>query len=281
MKLVISTLTHRSRPLVEVVERLAQRGVKLIELGVDDIHSNADHWPVTPGSMMSTINRSGITVNSIHIPLSRISPSASDIRKKGSSLRLSLATIDLAVLLSAGLVVQHVELDSPGAVDSPDLLERTTPDLRKVAAHAAKLGVKVALENVPDKPGLTMLGNRPLDVIKVVEALDSEAVGMCLDVTHSVASGHEPVEMLRHIDPIRLFSLHLSDNRFGLNKDIHLPIGQGQISWPKLFGLIRQKGFRGSIVVEVEGQEDDGEVNLADSLAYLEAYRDYFDGFPG
>lgn len=279
MKLVISTLIHRNRPLVEAVERLAGRKVRLIELCVDHIHSNADYWPVTTGQMLAAINRLGVTVNSIHIPLQRIGPHDSDTQKKTSSLALSLATVNLAVALSVGLVVQHVEIDHPGAVGSPDLLDRTTPDLRQLAAYAARRGVKVAIENVPDKSGSNMLGNNPMDIIKVVEALDSKAAGMCLDVTHSVASGHEPVETLRRIDPTRLFSLHLSDNYFGLNKDIHLPIGQGQISWPELFELLREKRFRGSLVIEVAGKDDD-DANLVDSLAYLKAYRDYFDGLP-
>ena len=247
MNLSVSTLIHRKLPLGEALEKIAALGVKRVELCVDAHHSDSDNWHMPPEQMFYRIRKAGIFVNSIHIPLPANQDRHDPSKMRDRSLKKSLATIDLAVVLSAEYVVQHVALDSPDVGSYDRLLHHAIPKLKQVAAHAHKRGIKLALENVPTKNGPATLGNNPLEVMMAVEALDSPAVGMCLDVSHCVASGHDPLKVLQSLNLKKLISLHVSDNHFDLHQDVHLPLGQGQIDFPQLFSWLSDNGFNGSV----------------------------------
>ena len=279
MILSVSTLIHRNASLDVALNKIALLGIRRVELCVDAHHSDPNKWQIPPMEMVSKIKNSGIIVNSIHIPLpekqSRFD--LSEIRE--NSLNKSLELIDLAVFLSAKFVVQHVALDSPIADHSEGILNHTIPELNQLAAYAQKQSIVLALENVPAKDGVSALGDNPLEVMIAIEALDSPAVGMCLDVSHCVASGHNPLQILRSLNLKKLTSLHISDNYIGLHEDLHLPLGKGQINWPEIFNWLSEKGFNGSVVVEVAG-DDKKSKNLVDSLAYLESQSHFFHEFP-
>ena len=279
MKLSVSTLIHRKLPLVEALEKIAALGVNRVELCVDAHHSDPGMWQMPAEKMLSKIRRAGIVVNSIHIPLP-VHRSLFDASKmRAESTKNSLAIIDLAVFLSAGYVVQHVMLDSDAVGPSDSLIDHAIPALDRVAAYAQKRQIQLALENVPAKKGPPTLGNNPLEVMMAVEQLDSPAVGMCLDVSHCVASDHDPVKILQKINLEKLISLHVSDNSFDTHQDVHLPLGQGQIRWPAILSWLDDKGFNGHVVVEVAGDDEEGK-NLVVSLSYLKAHRHLFMNFP-
>jgi sugar phosphate isomerase/epimerase len=48
----------------------------------------------------------------------------------------------------------------------------------------------------------------------------------------------------------RLFHVHFSDN-FGKSEDLHLPLGAGNIPWPKIIGLLKDSGYDGTITLEI------------------------------
>ena len=279
MNLSVSTLIHRHLPLFEALKKIASLGIKCVELCVDEHHSDPGKWKIPPEEMALRIRKTGIAVNSIHIPLIASQDQSSVFQLRKNSLEKSASIIDLAVILSAGYVVQHVALDASADSNSNSLLNHAIPELNQVAAYAQKRHIKIALENVPNKNGDITLGDDPLEIMGAVEVLDSPAVGMCFDVSHCVASGHNPLFILQKLNLEKLISLHVSDNQFDLQKDLHLPLGHGQIQWSAIFNWLNDKGFNGSIVVEVAGDNEKGK-NLIDSLAYLEAQSHLFTNFP-
>ena len=275
MELIVSSLIHRELPLIDALRGMRELGVTKVELCVDSIHSRAADWPISIEETLLAIQKIGVCVNSIHIPLPGANSDATIEQRKKESQAESIAAIDLAVRLSAKFVVQHVELNRSNVLETSEPLSHVIPDLQALADYAQDSGVRVALENVPTKNGPSMLGDNPIDVMGILSILKSEAVGMCLDVSHCVASGHDPVRIIKELDTTRLISLHVSDNSFNIFKDRHLPVGQGEIDWEKLFYLLDQKEFTGDIVVEVAGDMK-AEQNLAESLRYLENYNKYF-----
>ena len=78
---------------------------------------------------------------------------------------------------------------------------------------------------------------------------------------------------------LNLISLHVSDNTVDTYQDVHLPLGQGQIQWPAILSWLGDKGFNGSVVVEVAGDDEEGK-NLVVSLSYLKTHRHLFMNFP-
>ncbi|MBW2077944.1 MAG: sugar phosphate isomerase/epimerase [Deltaproteobacteria bacterium] len=268
MYLACSTLPFREKGLPDAIRKLANLGFKSVEFCVDSHHSIPEYWKESPEEILKLANSLGIKVNSIHVPLMVESPNISYAELRRTSTGLTKKTIDLAVLLGASFIVQHVRL-LKDSLDSKQhaILEEIVPDLGKIAQYAANKGLKLALENVPSATA-RMLGSSAKEMMDIVNLLPPKTIGICLDVSHCVASGYDPLAALNTININSLISIHASDNFSTQLIDQHLPIGSGDIPWKKLFNTLESRGFQGSFVIEVTGGEEE-EKTVVDSLNYL------------
>ncbi len=268
MYIASSTFPYREFPLSDALGKIAHLGIKRVELCVDQLHSIPERWKESPEEILRLVDRLGIKVNSIHVPLIERTPKLSYDELQRISTERTQKTIDLAAFFGASFIVQHAcLLNNLVDLEQPTILPEVAPNLEEAAQYADAKGVKLALENVPTS--LTrMLGANPKEVMDVVNLLPPETVGVCLDVAHCVASGYDPLDALNTIDIYRLISIHAGDNFSSQLIDQHLPIGSGDIPWQKLFDTLEFLGFQGSFVIEVAEGEEKGKA-LIDSLNYL------------
>lgn len=271
MFLACSTLPFRKRPLREALEKMAALGVKRVELCVEPSHSEPIQWEQTPEKILRLVKRLGISVNSIHVPLPDESPNVPLPEIRNLSTQLTQKTIDLAAFFNAKFVVQHVRIMFAARELGPtDSYENTSPDLDAVSSYAAAQGIKVALENVPSSVK-RMAGSSTEELIDLTNHFPVETVGICLDVTHCIASGFSPLAALDAIDFKRLISIHASDNFSDQLIDQHLPIGAGNLPWKSLIGELKSQKYQGAFVVEVAGGSDEVKT-LTDSLNQLQNF---------
>ncbi len=158
--------------------------------------------------------------------------------------------ITYAALAGAELVIYHganFELATPGLRDRLDDEERS---LRRLLRRAAQLGIRVAIENLaPVYPSPERVCHNPAAVAKLVRRLDSEHVGMCLDLGHAhIAAGMARCDLLELIEPLlcEVIVFHVHDNygagaevpRAGgvepVRLDLHLAPGAGTVPWRAL-----------------------------------------------
>ena len=81
-------------------------------------------------------------------------------------------------------------------------------------------------------------------------------VGLCLDTTHALIAGHDPLGQL-NIAADRLFALHLHDSDG--EGDCHWVPGRGIIDWQPFIRRLDELEFAGPRTIEVaacEGNED-------------------------
>ncbi|MGD2270208.1 MAG: sugar phosphate isomerase/epimerase family protein [Desulfobacterales bacterium] len=248
---------------------MASLGVKHVELCVDPHHSDPSRWSQTPQFILGLVHRLGISVNSIHVPLPRVPLETSPDTLRQISTDISQKTIDLAAFFGSQFVVQHVGF-SLNSVDMtpPPIRDNTIPDLTAVTSQCAAQGIQLALENVPTSVD-RMLGINAAELRDLLNLFPPQSVGLCLDVTHCIASGFDPLEALEVIDPRRLISIHASDNFKHQRIDQHLALGTGDFPWQKFFEKLKSKKYRGWLVVEVADSNAEGN-SLSDSLCYLE-----------
>ncbi|NIS61502.1 MAG: TIM barrel protein [Proteobacteria bacterium] len=277
MNLACSTLPFRNYPLSEALRKIASFGMKRVELCVDPLHSNIARWKERPEEMRLLIEDSGLVLNSIHVPLPEEIPDYPYEGIKENWSRNTKTSIDLAAFLGAPFVVQHVMV--PEIPRGPgNEARKALPDLLEIARYGATHKIKVAVENAPSSTE-RMLGADVRELMEVVGALPEETVGICLDLSHCLACGYDPVEALESVNVNRLLSIHASDNRSNELKDIHLPLGVGDIPWRRVLNTLEFLGFRGSFVIEVGAEREDGGRALTDSLSFLrEVHR--FDDWP-
>ena len=91
-----------------------------------------------------------------------------------------------------------------------------------------------------------------------------------LDLSHSATSGQDPVAMAENLGD-RLRHVHLADGT-GSARDEHLVPGQGNQPCAALLELLAERGFEGSVVVEINTRKAatkaDRQADLAASLAF-------------
>lgn len=146
--------------------------------------------------------------------------------------------------------------------------ERDLDVIGKVAELTHANGVRLAVETClyPDAEG-ALQPDADL-VIKTVETLNMDDVGVNVDTGHNligqshareaelerILSGEEKQtlpDLVRRIGK-KLFTTHLQDN-FGMNDDHQAP-GFGYIDWGKLVPAILATGYQGPLMMELTGK---------------------------
>jgi len=268
MNIVCSTFLFNSYPLEEAIRKIASLGLKRVEFCINSLHSDPDRWNERPEEIKLLVKLLGMEVNSIHVPLPAEIADSRTLKIREISTNLTKESIDLAAFFGSSFIVQHVRvIERPEESGQNITLEDALPDLNELAFYAARKNIKIAIENVPSKTK-RMLGKTIEEVMNIVDVLPQESVGICLDLTHCIACGYDPVRALKSIDSNRLISIHASDNFAEQLIDVHLPIGSGDIPWKRVIDILKDIGFQGSFVIEVAEQED-GDKALMSSLEFL------------
>lgn len=87
------------------------------------------------------------------------------------------------------------------------------------------------------------------DLRRVIDALGSERLGVCLDTGHLNMSGGDCAEFVLAAGNL-LKALHVSDS-IGPGQDHILPFGAGGVEWKKFIGALRDIGYKGLFNFEV------------------------------
>ncbi|MEP3429973.1 MAG: TIM barrel protein [Roseibium sp.] len=114
------------------------------------------------------------------------------------------------------------------ALDGPDAL-KPIPDLakefQKLIPAAKDAGIRIAIENHFNYPSPRL--------VKLLEAISDDQVGVCLDVANSICAGEWPMETVALLAP-HTINLHLKDyviepDPYGVGFRIYgAPLGQGK-----------------------------------------------------
>jgi sugar phosphate isomerase/epimerase len=175
------------------------------------------------------------------------------------------SAITYAALAGAELVVYHGANFELGTPDLHGRLADEERSLRRLLRRAAQLGIQVAVENLaPVYPAPERVCHNPAAVAELVRRLDSEHVGMCLDLGHAhIAAGLARCDLPELIEPLlsEVIVFHVHDNygagmqapRAGgvepVRLDLHLAPGAGTVPWRALAPVIR--AHSAALVLEV------------------------------
>jgi sugar phosphate isomerase/epimerase len=102
------------------------------------------------------------------------------------------------------------------------------------------------------------------------DPVDFSYANVTLDLSHTATSGQDPVAVAENLGD-RLRHVHLADGT-GSARDEHLVPGQGNQPCAELLELLAERGFAGSVVVEINTRKAatkaDRQADLAASLAF-------------
>jgi len=111
--------------------------------------------------------------------------------------------------------------------DRPACMGRSRESLEELAHRAAGVGLKLAVENLPQRHS-PRPGGPIADVLEIINGL-GDHVGVCIDAGHSNANGLDPAEEVRLVGD-KVFAVHIQDSD-GLGEDQHLLPGKGTTDW--------------------------------------------------
>lgn len=156
---------------------------------------------------------------------------------------------------AGGLYLQLIDERPQGrSVESSDY-ERLGRLLTEIGRRTAELGIPVAYH-----PHVGALGEKPADIARVLGATDPRYVRLLLDVAHWQQGGGDPIAAIhRYRD--RLLFLHVKDVRprdqaTGGAAYQFVELGRGTVDLRGVFHALREIGFSGWAVVELDSVPD-------------------------
>ncbi len=132
-----------------------------------------------------------------------------------------------------------------------------------IAQKADELGLTLCLENMFPRTRFCVEVDDFIPILK-----EFPAIKLTLDTGHANIGSPRGKRTLKFIKTFanRIGHLHVSDN-FG-KEDNHLPIGSGNVKFPKIVNALKKTGYDGTVTFEV----------FTDDRGYLRLSREKFDG---
>jgi sugar phosphate isomerase/epimerase len=122
-------------------------------------------------------------------------------------------------------------------------IRRNIQTLEQLLPDARRWGVGIMIENLPgDFNTVPQLG-------ELLDALPE--IGLHLDVGHAnLIVPYNTTDEILTAYGARLRHVHVHDNKGG-HADLHLPLGSGNIDWPRAVRSLRRCGYDGTVTLEV------------------------------
>jgi sugar phosphate isomerase/epimerase len=147
----------------------------------------------------------------------------------------------------------------------------TVEPLATAAARARELGLRLAVENHGDL--------RAAELLKLVDCVGDEALGVCLDTANALRVGDDAAEAAALLAPLTLM-VHLKDVEpitpatDPVAGPCSVPYGEGVIPVEAILATLRNAGFAGLACVELGqlAQDADERALVESAVAWLRAY---------
>ena len=168
-----------------------------------------------------------------------------------TTLRAIKAT---AMLGGKWIVIHPMNLPHDPLYSVKKAKEAAIAKLAPYIEEAKRCGVGIAVENMVDFRGnrRRYCGGDIYELIDLVDTIDDESVGICLDTGHANIGGVEPAAAIYEIGK-RLKATHINDNHASI-ADEHLLPYFGIIDWQKTVKALKDIGYDGDFAYEVQPQ---------------------------
>lgn len=252
MRFGISTLLfHATRLERDHLVEVAACGFDAIELFATRTHVDY-HDETAVAELARWLADTGLALHAIHAPITTefadgiwgpaLSNAARDHDARRLAVREAQAALAIAWRIPTAFLVVH--LGVPGELAAPDDndLDAARRSLEELHAMAAPLGVRIAVEVIPNalSAGATLV--RLLE-----EEVDLPNAGVCLDYGHAFLMG-DLVDAVETVSG-HLVTTHVHDN--GGQNDDHLVPFDGAIDWAAAMMATRKIGYDGTLLLEL------------------------------
>ena len=232
----------------EHIDALDESAVDVLEV-VGPVPQCPFDQPDVRDALRARFRDSRVRLRSVHLPYgSRLDLSQPDPTARAAALQQTTTSLHAAAALGARLMVVHPSAE-PIPLDLPERtahLDASRRSLEALAPIAAGLGVRLAVECLPR----SCLGHTAAELYAIVEHVDPQAVGVCIDVNHLNLREPDIAAAVRILGP-RLLTLHCSEND-GIDERHWFPgHPEGVIDWAAFLGALVEVGYDGPFLYEL------------------------------
>lgn len=263
MRIGVSTLTYLHLDYRTAVSRLADLGIKVIELFYEYPHFDLENMTSDDGSHLRRLaDRYGITWT-LHTPCFDLNPASANLAARMAALNQYQQAVRFAADLGIREVVVHSGHRSDPKIPAEQAFQWGADTLRRTSEDSERAGVRLAVENTGY--GVSGFIHSPRTLVDLVSSIGSDLAGITLDTGHAVLEGFTPEEAVRVFGD-RLTHIHVHDNSG--TADDHFPLGKGVINHMPMLQALRDKAFQGFLILETY-QTERIEEQIQDDLSFL------------
>ena len=259
----------------ESIVRLKELGFEALDFNLSDYcyvgsPLTKDNWESWLYQIKDVAEKNNISFSQVHAPFQHII----DVNKNDEFLSLmtircfkacEIIGIPWAVfhpmVLDKGLSSENVEF----------IIKYNIERIKRLCNIAAKCKTGVALENVFDMRNssgeiIPYWGTKIDEIISLVDNINLENFGVCLDTGHAFIVGINPAEAVKKLNH-RLKVLHVHDNN-GMS-DLHLAPFVGNINWMEFIDSLKSIGYSDVFSLEIHNYTQRMSKNLIDDAILL------------
>ncbi|MED5578823.1 MAG: sugar phosphate isomerase/epimerase family protein [Nitrospinota bacterium] len=189
-----------------------------------------------------------------------LSISCADLEKRKKGVEFIKVAINRLEAFRAKTIVIHPS--APSHNGDSDTYEFLKNSLEKILILTEKLGIKIALENIPSELGRTeKLSN-------FINCLENITLKNCIDTGHALMTEKEKyADSIEKMLP-NCINIHLHDND-GI-VDSHLPPKEGKIDWERFKNALIKYKYKGQLTYEIKKREHQSYADVLKKLSDLD-----------
>ncbi len=249
----ISTWVYFWRPLAEVLSDIAKAGYGCVEIWAEGTHLDPRISPDL-SVFRVLLECLHLRVQSLHAPFKGLDIASLNEGKRENSLELIRQSMEFCSEIEGKIVVIHPCSNETSGDDQSCIRARNkaVESLDTLATFARKLGIKLAVENLPNM-GAWRFATELSQLSNIVSEINNSSLGLCLDTGH-VLVGREDIDFSKNTLECgkNLFALHIQDTDG--KDDRHWLPGQGVINWTQFLKDLVSIDYNGVLMLEVTGK---------------------------
>lgn len=279
-RLAFSTNAYINVELPEAVRRISEHGYEGVEILADTPHAFLAEFDESDRTALETaLEETGLEVSNINAntatgyyddapPSSFFDPTIITADDENRTWRIEYTkwAIDLAAAVDSQSVCIATGRPLPG--NPPEKArEYLLESLEEITAYAEPVDVSVGIEFEPE-----LLVECTDEVLELCEEIDSDSLGVNLDLGHVAVYGDEPAESIRQCAG-QITGIHLEDIVGGRRgKHYHRIPGEGDLDFESIFAALEDIGYDGFATMELYTYPHAPDRAAAASYKALEQY---------
>jgi sugar phosphate isomerase/epimerase len=251
---VSTQIYHAQRLRHDHLAEVAAHGFRAVEIIATRSHVDY-HDAAALDEVSGWLARERLSLHSLHAPVMEryegrwvnpLSIASPDEESRALAVRETEAALELARRVPLSVLVVHPGLQdsllSPGVQNSREAAVRS---VEEIVALASPLGVRVALEVIPNAMATADA------LVELLDDLDMPELGVCLDFGHAHMQG-DVVDAIESLSGV-LAATHVHDNHG--ERDEHLAPFDGTIDWAGALTALQKIGYEGALMLELAGAD--------------------------